>query len=308
MTPASDDFPAAIAGLSKARDSELLVLADGDTFDLRIGAAAKRLGDSTVRMLAYNGSIPGPTLKVREGSEIVVNIENQIDMEATVHWHGIRLENRYDGTHETQQPMALGETFSARVTFPDPGVYWYHPHIRDDYGQEMGLYGNVIVEPADPDYWPPVHREVLLTLDDILLEDGKVAPFSRAETTHSAMGRFGDVLLISGETDLSLGAQCGEVVRFYLTNTANTRVFKVVLPGARMKLVGGDSGRVEHEEFIHDIIVAPSERVVVDARLDRPGELVLEHRTPDRIYPLATIRVSEEPADPSISHQFEVLR
>ena len=44
--------------------------------------------------------------------------------------------------------------------FPDPGVYWYHPHIREDYGQEMGLYGNVLVEPADPDYWPPAHREV----------------------------------------------------------------------------------------------------------------------------------------------------
>ena len=98
---------------------------------------------ATVRMLAYNGSIPGPTLKVKEGSEIVVHVENQGDMEATVHWHGLRLENQYDGTHQTQQPMAVGESFTARVSFPDPGVYWYHPHIREDYGQEMGLYGNV---------------------------------------------------------------------------------------------------------------------------------------------------------------------
>ena len=100
-------------------------------------------------MLAYNGSIPGPTLKVQEGSEVIVDVENQGDMDATVHWHGLRLENRYDGTHETQQPMAVGERFSARVAFPDPGLYWYHPHIREDYGQEMGLYGNVLVEPAD---------------------------------------------------------------------------------------------------------------------------------------------------------------
>ena len=70
---------------------------------------AKQLGDTTVRMLAYNGSIPGPTLRVQEGSEVVVNIENQGDVDATVHWHGLRLENRYDGTHETQQPMAVGE-------------------------------------------------------------------------------------------------------------------------------------------------------------------------------------------------------
>jgi FtsP/CotA-like multicopper oxidase with cupredoxin domain len=308
MTPDSHDFPTAVAGLPKAHESELVTLADGDVFDLRIAPVAKRLADSTVRMLAYNGSIPGPTLSVREGSEIVVNIENQGDVEATVHWHGLRLENRYDGTHETQKPMAVGETFSARVRFPDPGVYWYHPHIREDYGQEMGLYGNVIVEPADPDYWPPVHREVLLTLDDILLEDGTVARFSRARTTHSAMGRFGDVLLVSGETDLSLGTQCGEVVRFYLTNTANTRAFRVVLPGARMKLVGGDSGRVEREEFVDDVVLAPSERVVVDVLFERPGGLALEHHTPDRAYLLASIQVSEDRATPALESQFGALR
>jgi FtsP/CotA-like multicopper oxidase with cupredoxin domain len=239
MSTTSDHFPTETAGLSQARLTELVELADGGEFDLRIAPVAKRLGDATVRMLAYNGSIPGPTLKVKEGSEIIVNAENQGDLEATVHWHGLRLENRYDGTHQTQQPMAVGERFSARVAFPDPGVYWYHPHIREDYGQEMGLYGNVLVEPADPDYWPAAHRDVLLTVDDILLEDGKVAPFSRAGTTYSAMGRFGDVLLVSGETDLALTAQLGEVIRFYLTNTANTRVFKVALPGARMKMVGG---------------------------------------------------------------------
>ncbi|MGH2386220.1 MAG: multicopper oxidase domain-containing protein, partial [Candidatus Limnocylindria bacterium] len=308
MSITSDHFPTEVAGLPEARTPEVVELADGDRFDLKIAPVAKRLGDETVRMLAYNGSIPGPTLKVREGSEVIVDIANQGDIEATVHWHGLRLENRYDGTHETQEPMAVGEEFSARVRFPDPGVYWYHPHIREDYGQEMGLYGNILVEPADPDYWPPAHREVLLTLDDILLEGGKVAPFSRAETTHAAMGRFGDVLLVGGEPDLSLGAQLGEVVRVYLTNTANTRVFKVALPGARMKLIGGDSGRVEHEEFVDDVVLAPSERVVVDVLFDRAGDLTLEHRTPDRMYALATISVSEDRAEPSLEEQFEVLR
>jgi FtsP/CotA-like multicopper oxidase with cupredoxin domain len=308
MSTTSDHFPTDVAGLPEARAPELVELADGDRFDLRIAPVAKRLGNATVRMLAYNGSIPGTTLKVREGSEVVVDVENQGDVEATVHWHGLRLDNRYDGTHQTQQPMLVGERFSASVTFPDPGVYWYHPHIREDYGQELGLYGNVLVEPADPDYWPAAHREVLLTLDDILLEDGKVAPFSRSETTHSAMGRFGDVLLVSGETDLSLTAKRGEVVRFYLTNTANTRVFKVALPGARMKLVGGDSGHVEQEQFVDDVVLAPSERVVVDVLLEGAGDLTLEHHTPDRVYPLAAIRVSEERAEPSLEEQFEVLR
>ena len=304
----TDRFPTDTAGLPEARPSELVELNDGDEFNLRIVPVAKRIGDATVRMLGYNGSIPGPTLRVREGSEIVVHAENQGDVEATVHWHGLRLENQYDGTHQTQQPMAVGESFTARVSFPDAGVYWYHPHIREDYGQEMGLYGNCLVEPADPDYWPPVHRELTLTLDDILLEDGKVAPFSQAETTYAAMGRFGDVLLVNGETNLSLTAQLGEVVRLYLTNTANTRVFKVSLPGVRMKLVGGDSGHVEHERFVDDVILAPSERVVVDVLFEQPGDLMLEHHTPERVYPLAAISVGEERAEPVLDGQFESLR
>jgi FtsP/CotA-like multicopper oxidase with cupredoxin domain len=113
---------------------------------------------------------------------------------------------------------------------------------------------------------------------------------------------------VSGETDLSLTAQLGEVVRFYLTNTANTRVFKVALPGARMKLVGGDSGRVEREEFVEGAVLAPSERVVVDVLFDRVADLTLEHRTPERVYPLAAISVGEDRAEPSLGEQFEILR
>jgi len=153
-----------------------------------------------------------------------------------------------------------------------------------------------------------VHRELALTLDDILIEDGKVAPFSRAETTHSAMGRFGNVLLVGGQTDPSLAVKRGEVVRFYFTNTANTRVFRVALPGARIKLVGGDSGHVEHEQFVDDVVLAPSERVVIDVLFDQPGDLVLEHRTPERTYRLVSIRVGDEQAEPSLTEQYEVLR
>ena len=116
-TEPTDRFPTDARGLPDARSPELVELADGERLDLRIAPVAKRLGDATVRMLAYNGSIPGPILKVQEGSEVIVDIENHGDMDATVHWHGLRLENRYDGTHETQPPILAGETFSARVTF-----------------------------------------------------------------------------------------------------------------------------------------------------------------------------------------------
>jgi FtsP/CotA-like multicopper oxidase with cupredoxin domain len=304
----AEQFATETTGLPAAVDTQVIDVADGDTVELRIAPVVKQIGDSKVRMLAYNGSVPGPTLRVVEGSEVIVDVVNEGDLDGTVHWHGLRLDNRYDGTHETQAPIPVGGSFTYRVRFPDQGVYWYHPHIREDYGKELGLYGNILVVPADRDYWPAAHREVLLTLDDVLVEDGKIAPFSPTETTYAAMGRYGNVLLAGGETDLSLQAQAGEVVRFYLTNTANTRVFNVALPGARIKLVGGDSGRVEREQFVDSVVISPSERAVIDVIFERPGQLTLEHRTPERAYSLATIDVGAEAATPSLTEEFEVLR
>jgi FtsP/CotA-like multicopper oxidase with cupredoxin domain len=295
--PATESFPTDPTGLPEAGRPQLLELAPGDTLDLRVGPVAKRLGDTTVRMLGYNGSIPGPTLKVQQGSEIIVHVVNEGDLDTTVHWHGLRLENKYDGVpHETQAPIPVGGEFTYRIQFPDPGLYWYHPHIREDYTQELGLYGNILVAPADSDYWPPADRDFILTVDDLLVEEGRIAPFSPTETSYAAMGRFGNVFLVGGDPDLRLEAGVGEVVRLWLTNTANTRVFNLTVAGARMKQVGGDSGRVEHEEFVESVVVAPSERAVIDVLVERPGELRLEHHTPDRVYPLATITVTGERA------------
>jgi len=302
------ELPRETEGLPDARKTELVELADGDEFALEIIPVKKRIGDATVRMLAYNGSVPGPTLKVAQDSTITVKVTNRGDLDATVHWHGLRLENRYDGTHDTQAPIPVGETFTYQVQVPDPGAYWYHPHIREDYGQEMGLYGNILVTPAESEYWSPANRELLLTLDDILIEDGQIAAFSETETTHVAMGRFGNVMLVAGEPDLSLAARRGEVVRFYFTNTANTRVFNVALPGSQMKLVGADSGHYGHEELVEEVLLAPSERVVVDVLFPDVGELELEHRTPERTYRLAAITVADEPPERSHADDFARLR
>ena len=293
-----DAFSTDITGLPGSVPTPTVQLSDGAVYDLRVAPVTKQIGDATVRMLAYNGSIPGPTLRVRQGTEVVVNAANDGDLETTVHWHGLRLDNRFDGTHHTQDPIETGGAFGYRISFPDPGVYWYHPHIRQDYGQEMGLYGTIVVEPTDPDYWPPVNREITLTLDDILLTDGAVAPFSRTQTTHTAMGRFGDVLLVNGDPDLKLTARAGEVVRFYLVNTANTRVFNVAIPGARMKLVGGDSGRYEHEQFVESVGVGP-------LRAGRRRRAVHRTRDSDRwstTPPTGSTRWPRSPSPQSTSH------
>jgi FtsP/CotA-like multicopper oxidase with cupredoxin domain len=304
----SDLFTTETAGLSDASPSHVIRLNDGDQFDLRITPVRKRIDDAELRMLGYNASIPGSTLHVDQGSEITVQVINDGDVEATVHWHGLRLENRYDGVpHETQSPIPIGGTFTYKVQFPDAGFYWYHPHIREDFGLEMGLYGTIIVEPSDPSYWPTVDREFSITLDDLLVEDGHIAPFHRSGPNYVAMGRFGNVMLINGETTFTGEAAAGEVVRLYLVNTANTRIFNIALPGARMKLVGGDSGRYERETFVDEVMLAPSERAILDVLFNNQGNVRLEHRTPDHVYDLGAFSVGGNSTSATTS-SFDELR
>lgn len=303
-----DAFTTETAGLPEAPSPSVVRLYEGDSFDLRIYPVRKRIGGAEVRMLGYNGSIPGPTLYVDQGSEITLHVTNDGDVETTVHWHGLRLENRYDGVpEETQRPIPLGGTFTYKLQFPDAGLYWYHPHLREDFAQEMGLYGPIVVEPSDPSYWPSTDRQLTITLDDLLIEDGKIASFRRSGPTFTAMGRFGNVLLINGETEFSGEAAVGEVVRLYLVNTANTRIFNFALRGGRMKLVGGDSGRCEQETFVAEVLLSPSERAVVDVLFDAPGDVHLEHRTPDHAYDLGTFLVAGTATRDAVG-SFEELR
>jgi FtsP/CotA-like multicopper oxidase with cupredoxin domain len=112
---------------------------------------------------------------------------------------------------------------------------------------------------------------------------------------------------VNGQPTWALDVHRGEVVRFHLTNTANTRIFDVVVNGGVMKLVGGDSGRYERETLVESVLLSPSERAVVDVLFDRPGDAALEHRTPERTYRLGGIRVRD--ARPSeAAERFHTLR
>ena len=281
---ATESFPTDPSGLPEAGRPQLLELAPGDTLDLRGRAGGQAAGRHHRADAGLQRLHPRPHPQGPAGLGDHRPRHQPGDLDTTVHWHGLRLENKYDGVpHETQAPIPVGGEFTYRIQFPDAGLYWYHPHIREDYTQELGLYGNILVVPAEPDYWPPADRDFVLTVDDLLVEEGKIAPFSPTETSYAAMGRFGNVFLTSGDPELRLEARAGEVVRLWLTNTANTRVFNLTVPGARMKLVGGDCGRVEHEEFVESVVLAPSERAVVDVLVERPGELApgASHPRPD---------------------------
>lgn len=271
-------------------------LKDGDTYSLTASIVKKKINGSEVKMLAYNGSVPGPLIKIPQNAEITINFKNDTDVDSTLHSHGVRAENKFDGIADvTQKAVKPGESFTYKLKFPDVGVFWYHPHIREDYAQELGLYGNYLVTPTQKDYWAEADREVALILDDILIENGQIAPFARSGANHTLMGRFGNVMLINGDDNYKLSVKQGERVRFYVTNAANTRVFNFSIPNTRMRLVGADNGKYEREEWVDSVVIGPSERSVVEIWFNKAGEYQIINKTPEKTYPMGTIAVASAP-------------
>ena len=275
-----------------ARPRDILRLADGDVIDLEAGLVRRRIHSRDHIMYGFNGQYPGPLLHVPEAATITVNFTNSIPWPTTIHWHGLRLDNASDGVPGvTQDPVEPGETFRYTVHFRDPGIYWYHPHHREDILKDLGLYGNMLVEPRQPDYYAPADREEFLMLDDFLMAGDAPMPFGLERATHAFMGRFGNLMLVNGEPDYELEVTAGEVVRLYLTNVSNTRTFNLsfegvagrgdtgaVLPDPRIKVIGTDVGAFEREEWVESIVLSPAERYIVHVRFDVPGEFTLLNR------------------------------
>lgn len=251
-------------------------LSNNETFEITAAPIKKEINGQTVNMYAYNNSIPGPILRVKQNSSINLKVTNDLPEETLLHSHGIRMDNKFDGTALVQDPIKPGESFTYQLKFPDPGVYWYHPHVREDKQQELGLYGLFIVEPQDPNYWPKVDKEIPLVLDDVYITSSGIN-FSE-EANRVLMGRYGNVFLINGQENTKIEAKQGEVVRFYVLNAANVRPFRISIPGAKMKLVGGDSGTFENEEFVEELTISPSERYIIDVLFNNTGTFSLQNR------------------------------
>ena len=133
----------------RPRPREMVRVRTGDTLRLEAGLVRRTLKGARYTMYAFNGQYPGPLIEVARGAEITVAFTNHLPQPTTVHWHGIRLDNRFDGVPGlTQQRGAARRRFTYRLRFPDAGIYWYHPHVREDIQQELGLYGNLLVRPT----------------------------------------------------------------------------------------------------------------------------------------------------------------
>ena len=302
-----------------AHPRQTVRIRSGDTLHLEAGLVRRSLKGRTYTMYAFNGQYPGPLIEAVRGSELTVIFRNRLPHASTVHWHGLRLDSRSDGVPDLSQPaVPPGGLFTYHLRFPDAGIYWYHPHVREDIQQELGLYGNMLVRPDSGAQYGPANREAVLMLDDILVNDDGLVPLGLESPTHTLMGRFGNLLLVNGEPRYQLSVKRGEVVRFFLTNTSNTRTFNLSLPGARLKVVGSDAGPYAREAWVESVVIGPAERYVVHARFDRPGPtaLVNKVRGLDHLYgrffaetdTLGVVEVGGGRTREDLSASFDALR
>ncbi len=302
-----------------AREREHVTLAEGEVFDLNSGFVRRRIAGRELLMYGFNGQHPGPLLDVKEDSEVTVRFTNHTDLPSAIHWHGLRLDVRFDGVpHMTQHPVHQGERFTYQLVFPDPGIFWFHPHHREDIAMDLGLFANIVVRSPREDYFNAVNREEFLMLDDLLLDEDGIVPYGEQSANFMLMGRFGNTFLINGKTDYELDVRRGETVRFFVTNASSTRTYNVSLGDTRLKLVGSDVGKFEREEWIDNLVIGPAERYIVEAHFEDSGTVAIENRVQainhlqgtffPEVDTLGIIHIAPEPVEPDLGDRFNALR
>lgn len=294
------------------KKQEIVNLKEGDNYTIEIVKVKKMIWNKEVEMLSYNWSIPGPIIKTKVWTKAKITIVNKVsDLETTLHSHGLRLSDMFDWVVKDmmwkQDPIKYGDSFTYELSFPDEWVFWYHPHLREDIQQELWLYWNYIVEPIWEETRNFVNREWPIILDDILLNWDKVKPFYKDFTNYVLMWRFWNTMFVNGSSDYEFNMKSGEVVRAYVTNTANTRVFNLKIPWIKMKLIWSDIWKYEEESFIDNLIISPWERYIVDLYSPKSWIFEILNSTPDEDITLWKINVSSEKVEISFKDKFETL-
>ena len=225
---------------------------------------------------SFNGTAPGPELRVRQGDTLRVQVKNALPQPTTVHWHGIRLPNAMDGVpHLTQPPITPGADFHYEFALPDAGTYWYHPHERSNEQVARGLYGALIVEERTP---LPVDRDVTWVLSDWRLnrDATQVADFddNLFDLTHG--GRIGNTVTINGKfTPIGgvFAVRAGERLRLRLVNAATARIFQLKFDGHAQRVIALDGHPVAPHVAPEGVVLGPGMRadLIIDC-MHKPGE------------------------------------
>jgi FtsP/CotA-like multicopper oxidase with cupredoxin domain len=171
------------------------------------GAAFAR-GENAPPLWGYDGTVPGPTLRVKRGDELRVRLVNELSEPTSIHWHGVRLPNAMDGVPQlTQPPLAPGASFDYRFQPPDAGTFWYHAHAADQV--DHGLHGALIVEETEP---VNVDRDVVLVL-------------AMPDQPGDALAR------VNGSIRPDIPVKTGERLRLRLINADSARGLSLKLEG-----------------------------------------------------------------------------
>ena len=228
------------------------------------------------KTLAYNGQVPGPLFRMRQGQEQTVEIRNGSSEPEVVHWHGLFLPPEIDGAMEEGTPMiAPGGTVRYRMT-PDPvGFRWFHTHTfagkdltKAQYG---GLHGFVLIDPLDPRDAPAAYdREVFIGLHDwgghfAGSDDGAMSPVYDVSTMNGKMLGFGEPVRVKQ----------GERVLMHVLNSSPTEVHWIALSGHRFQVVALDGNAVPRPQKVEMLRLAPAERVSALVEMKAPGKWVM---------------------------------
>ena len=238
--------------------------------------------DAETPAWSYNGSVPGPEIRVKQGERLRITVENGLAEETTVHWHGIRVPNAMDGVpHLTQPPIDAGKSFVYEYDAVDAGTFWYHPHQRSFEQVGRGLYGPLIVEEPEP---IRIDRDVTWVLDDWrLTKSTEISDDfgNRHDSMHG--GRIGNTVTINGRVPDAFAVRRGERIRLRLINAANARIFGLDFAGHEPTIVALDGQPVEpHAPDSGLVVLGPAMRA--DVILDMTADTGSRVSVTDRFY------------------------
>jgi FtsP/CotA-like multicopper oxidase with cupredoxin domain len=261
-----------------------VVLAQPRVNKLRLADARQSLvgaAHPATDVWAYNGTVPGPVLRYRQGDRLRIEVENALGVETTVHWHGIRLPNAMDGVPNlTQPPIAAKDgRFLYEFDLPDAGTFWYHPHLGSAEQLARGLSGALIVEEREP---PAVERDVVWLLSDWRLDrQAAIVPNFGNAMDASHAGRIGNTVTLNGVVPESLAVRAGERIRLRLINAANARVYGLAFEGHEPRIVALD-GHPVAPHWNGRVVLGPGMRA--DLILDCGAAPGSSHRVIDNFY------------------------